>query len=83
MSGTQFAAVGTDLLMVFLLLGGGATAAAHRSQGFNSPAALTGTRQEVQEKTVYIYMTHQHFGEVCTWASEAGVTDLSSSSSSC
>lgn len=31
-------------------VGGGATAVAHISQGFNSPAALTGTREEVQEK---------------------------------
>lgn len=66
----------------FPAVGGGAAAVAHRSQGSNSPAALTGTRQEVQEKTVYIYMTHQHFGEVCTWTSEASVTDLSSPSSS-
>lgn len=65
----------------FPAVGGGSTAVAHRSQ-FNSPVALTGTRQEVQEKTVYIYMTHQHFGEVCTWTSEAGMTDLFFSSSS-
>lgn len=55
---------------------------AHKGQRFNSPAALTGTREEVQEKTVYIYMTRQHFGEVCTWTSEAGTADLLSSSSS-
>lgn len=30
---------------------------AHRSQRFNSPGVLTGTRQEMQEKTVYIYDT--------------------------
>lgn len=73
----QLATVGTNLHMVFPAAGGGASAVAHRS-----PSALTGTRQEVQEKTVYIYVTHQHFGEVCTWTSEAGVTDLFSSSSS-
>lgn len=54
----------------------------HRSQGFKVSTALTGTRQEVQEKTVYIYLTHQHFGEACVWASEARVADLLSSASS-
>lgn len=54
----------------------------HRSQHFNSPAALTGTRREAQEKTVYIYMTHRRFGEVCTPTSEADMTDLFSSASS-
>lgn len=61
--------------------GRGSICGTHRSQGFNSPAALTGTRQEVQEKTVYIYLTHQHFGEVSAWTSEAGMTDPLSSTS--
>ena len=55
---------------------------ARRGQRFNSPAALTGTTQEEKEKTVYIYMTQQHISEVCTWTSEAGMTDLVSVSSS-
>lgn len=54
---------------------------AHRGQGFTSPAALTGTRQEVQEKTVYIYMTRQHFCKVCSRTSETSVIALFSSSS--
>lgn len=55
---------------------------ANRGQRFNSLASLTGTRREVQEKTVYIYMTRQHFSEVCTWTSEAGMVDLFSPASS-
>lgn len=66
----------------FPALRGGAAAVAHWGQRFNSPGALTGTTQEEREKTVYIYMTQQHFSLVCNQTSEGGVTDLVSMSSS-
>lgn len=74
--------------MIFLLLGEGLHLWHTEVRGFKVSTALTGTRQEVQEKTVYIYLTHRHFGEACVWASgaseasEARVADLLSSTSS-
>lgn len=41
-----------------------------RGSELNHPLGLAGSRQEVEEKTVYIYMTRQRFGEDRTWTSE-------------
>lgn len=44
----------------------------HMEVRVNHPHGLAGSRQEVEEKTVYIYMTRQCFGEDRTWTSESG-----------